>query len=213
MATLMEQVARFKEWALPYPAEPRFGEWECNYPRWGELHAAVSSFLRERSWETWSAGELAALLYTIARDNEGQQIATWVRELHPTLLIPLATAALENGEPDAKWQLAEALGRLEPRGAEAERLLLLFARDEAEYVRRKALQALARMGSPATEELALAAWHRPDENQPWARMMVLWCLHHVGSARLPALLDEAERDERPHVAAYALRVRSGDVEP
>lgn len=72
-----------------------------------------------------------------------------------------------------------------------------------------ALGALARLGSPMVEELALEAWHRPDEHQEWARMMALECLHSLGSPHLQPLLAEAERDERQYLRSYAERLRRG----
>ena len=213
MAALMLEVARFREWSKAYPPGARYGEWECDYSHWHDLHNAVLELFRSRPFESWSADELEAVLYAIARDNEIQYLARELREHHAELLIPLAAAATEMGEEALKWQLAEELGQLGQAGGEAERLLLLLARDEGEYVRRRALAALARIGAPATEELALAAWHRPDENQQWARRMALWCLHRIGSPHLAQLLDDAERDERPHLSAYARGLRKGEVEP
>jgi HEAT repeat protein len=94
-------------------------------------------------------------------------------------------------------------------GDEANRLLLILARDEHEYVRRRALGALARLGSSAVEPLAREAWHRPDEHQEWARMMALDCLHRIGSPHLEPFLAEAERDERQHLRDFAKRIRQG----
>lgn len=212
MAALRDEVERFKEWAKAYPPEQRGGEWECNYPFWDDLHSAALAFFGERPYASWSAEERAAILYALARDNEDQRLATDLRSSHAELLLPLCRAALESGEADAKWQLASELGRLEQGGGEAERLLRQLATDEAEYVRRMAIQGLARSGSAATEELALGEWQRADENQQWARMMALWCLHRVGSPHLARLLDDAEKDEREHLSAYARRLRKGEVE-
>jgi hypothetical protein len=82
-----------------------------------------------------------------------------------------------------------------------------MARDEHEYVRRRALESLAKVGSPAVEELALDAWHRPDEDQEHARMMVLHCLDHIGSLLLEPLLAEAERDGRQYLREFAQGLR------
>jgi hypothetical protein len=212
MTALMLEVARFQQWAKAYPPGARFGEWECNYADWAPLYEAVLVFVRTRPFESWSAEELEAVLYAIARDNESQHLVGQIREGHAECLVPLAEAAVEMGEPDAKWQLAEELGDLGQAGGEAERLLVRLAGDGAEYVRRKAGQALARIGSASAEEVALAAWHRPDECQQWARMMALWCLHRVASPHLTRLLDDAERDERPYLSAYAKRIRNGEIE-
>src|SRR5262249_13501751 len=160
---------------------------------------AVLGFVADRPFESWLADEWQAVLYAIARDNEMQHLAREVRRQHPDLLLPLARAALRLGERDDRWQLAVELGSA---GSGGEQVLLEMARDEHEYVRRRALESLAKVGSPAVEELALAAWHRPEEDQEHARMMVLHCLDHIGSPMLEPLLAEAERDGRQYLRGF-----------
>ena len=209
MADLLTEVDRFRGWAGNYPPGSRSGEWECDYGHWNDLYAAVLNYVAATPPEAWSDEASQAVLYAIARDNECQHLAHEVRLHHPATLVAVARAALCRGEPDAKWQLADELGHLGGDGGEADRLLLILARDEHEYVRRRALGALARVGSPAVERLALEAWHRPDEHQEWARMMALDCLHRIGSPHLEPLLAEAEWDERQHLRDFAKRIRQG----
>jgi 3-methyladenine DNA glycosylase AlkC len=213
MAELLTEVDRFKKWADAYPPGPRSGEWECDYPDWEPLYAAVLELLDCRPVAAWSAEETQAVLYALARDNEIQYLAREIRRRHPATLIRLAQEATRTGEPDAKWQLAEELGRLQSDGSQAEQILLQLVRDEDEYVRRRALQALARLGSSAVEELALRAWQRPHEHQQWMRMAVLWSLHRIGSPLLAGLLEDAEKDSRAYLRDFAGRVRQGQVEP
>lgn len=208
MPDLMDEVARFREWAALIPTDERYGEWECDYKGWATLYAAAFEFVDRMPFESWSDAELQALLYAIARDNELQHIAEEIRCHHPALIIRLARASLVAGEPDARWQLAVELGSMDD--PEAEALLLAFAQDDREYVRRRALQSLLRIGSDAVEELALAAWARADPDQEHARMMALYCLHKLGSAHLEVLLAEAERDARKYLREYAQRIRRGE---
>lgn len=210
ISSLMVEVARFRAWADASPSTGTYGEWECDYASWPALHAAVLEFVASRPFASWSEAETVAVLYSIARDNEIQYLAREIRERHPALIVPLARAALRIGERDDRWQLAVELGHL---GAEAEieQLLLVLVRDEHEYVRRQALRSLLRLGSSAVEELALAAWHHPDEDQEHARMMSLHCLREIGSPHLEPLLAEAERDTQPHLRGYAERIRRGDL--
>jgi HEAT repeat protein len=156
---------------------------------------------------SWSEEETQAVLYAIARDNEMQHLAGEIRERHPELIASLARSAIRMGERDDRWQLAVELGCF---GIEVEPLLLELAKDENEYVRRRALQSLLRIGSPTVEELALVAWQRPDENQEWARMMSLYCLHKLASPRLESLLKAAEEDTRQYLRGYAKRIRRGE---
>jgi hypothetical protein len=209
VSDLMTEVGRFRTWASNHFPGPRSGEWECDYSHWDDLYAAVLSHVAASPPEAWSDEELQAVLYALARDNESEHLAEEICLRHPATLVALANAALVRGEPDARWQLAEQLGHLGHAGDEAERLLLSLASDEAEYVRRRALGALVRVGSPAVERLALDAWHRQDEHQEWARMMALDCLHRIGSPHRERLRAEAEQDERQHLRDFARRIPQG----
>ncbi|MBL8798241.1 MAG: HEAT repeat domain-containing protein [Planctomycetia bacterium] len=152
------------------------------------------------------------MLFVIARDNENEAIAQEIRTRFPDTLIGLAPLAVTQGEPDARWQLADQLGRIASPNSSVDSSLLAFAEDEHEYVRRRALMALARRGSPAVEELARRAWTLPVEEQEYSRMAALWSLHRIDSPILGPLLDEAERDHRQYLSAYARKVRRGEVD-
>jgi 2'-5' RNA ligase len=206
---LLREVAFFRKWAESCQKDS--GEWECNYPHWTRLYMAVLEFALGRPIESWSSDEMEAVLYAVARDNEGEYLVSEIRAHRPELLVGLAERAIREGERDAKWQLAAELGEL--KRDEAEGLLLVLAGDEDEYVRRRALSSLARLGSAAVEELALVAWNRQDANQEYARMAALWSLHRIGSPLLERLLVSADKDERPDLSAYARRIREGTVEP
>jgi HEAT repeats len=208
VADLMSEVARFKEWAGP---ERQYGEWECDYENWGDLYEAVLRFVDVVPFANWSHEETRAVLFAIARDNEMEHLAEEIRGRKPETLVALAGAAVEIGEYQATWQLAEQLGQFGKASVEVERLLLILASNEDEYVRRRLLQSLARIGSPAVEELSLAEWHRADEEQQWARMTVLWCLQKIGSPHLQALLLAAEQDGRQYLTEFAAKVKRGEV--
>jgi hypothetical protein len=204
---LIAEINRFREWAKAYPEEQRSGEWECGYNFWGDIYDAFLEFTNVRPFESWSPNELETVLYAIARDNELEHLAGEIRRRYPDLLLKLAREAIRIGERDNRWQLSEQLGYVRDLG-EAERLLLILAHDEDEYVRRRSLNSLARLGSPAVEKLALEAWNRPDPAQEWARMMALDCLQMVGSPSLEPLLAEAEKDERKYLAEFAKGIRA-----
>jgi hypothetical protein len=211
VSNLMAEVASFRRWAEDYPSKWS-GEWECDYQEWGRLYEAVLEFISTHRIEEWSSDESSAILYAVARDNETEHLSGEIRCRHPKSLVALASEALDAGEPAAKWQLADGLGQLGSSSEEVENLLKRFAHDENEYVRRRSLQSLARLQAPATEDLAMTEWDRPDPDQQWSRMGVLWCLHRIGSPYLEAKLVEAENDVRPHLSGFARRVRLGRID-
>ncbi len=210
MGALKTEVNRFREWANTISPEHHSGEWECGYERWADLYDAVLISMADGPPEAWTDEALQDILYAVARDNEDEYLASEIRLRHPATLIALARAVSTGGEADAKWQLAEQLGHLGGSGGEVEQILLILVRDQEEHVRRRALRALTRIGSPEAERLALDAWRRPDEHQKYARIMALTCLHRISSQHLGALLDEADRDERPYLRNCAGRIRRGE---
>jgi HEAT repeat protein len=209
VSDLLDEVGRFRRWADRCDPAGRGGEWECDYPGWDRLYNAVLDFVESRPFARWSAWEVEAVLYAIARDNEDEHLVEEIRDGHPELLLPLARTALAAGERDARWQLAECLGHAGISDGEAPGVLSALANDPDEYVRRRSLRALARLGSPLVEELAAAEWERSGDAQEYARMNVLWCLQRVGSPLLHARLAEAERDSRPYLSRQAAEIREG----
>lgn len=148
MADLLEEIARFRQWAgSTYPEQPRYGEWECDYPHWGPLYKAVLEFVIARPYSDWSREEREAVLYSLARDNEMEHLAEEIRTQQPETLVRLAEWAIHEAEPDAKWQLAEQLGIIGQGRGNVEPLLVALANDTDEYVRRRALSSLARLAA------------------------------------------------------------------
>jgi hypothetical protein len=78
------------------------------------------------------------LLYAIARDNEAELI---VSSLSQSQIDALGAEVLLSDEPDAKWQVAEQLGKF-PMTPERKTLLCGLALDTNEYVRRRAMNVL-----------------------------------------------------------------------
>jgi HEAT repeat protein len=199
------RVERFRRWAEAMPKAERFAEWECDYEQWEPIYDAFQSFLQEPHETSWDAATLERILYIIARDNEFQRLASQLRE-YPPLLLRVAQSSVTVGERNAKWQLAIELGRLSVNREEAEQLLRQFVVDPDEYVRRRALGALAEMRSAATESLAVTAWNSGHEYQ---RIMALSALWTIGSSLLEQYLELAEADGRQYLVAQAARIRAG----
>ena len=200
---LTQEVAKFKVWASRIQEPYRSGEWECDYNEWNALYAAAVAFIESASPETWSSSEVGDVLYAIARDNESEYLVDKVAET-PDSLLKLSCIALSSPESDAKWQLADRLGSLRDRVHESEALLLEFAEDKEEYVKRRALLALGNLKSPKTEELAERAWHTGHEYQ---RIAALWALKAVSSKKLPTYVQKAMEDGREHIVMNAIKVQ------
>jgi HEAT repeat protein len=203
LEALGREVDRFRAWADTYPVEERSGEWEMGYNGWKDLNEAFIAFVSSTSCVDWDAETTQMVLYTIARDNEMQWLIERLAE-NPNNLLCLAERALESDVWEAKWQIATALGGLESRRTEAESLLLRFAHDEDEYVRRRALLALSDLNSSHVEDLVASAW---DTGEEYQRIAVLCALHQVGSPLLKEYAKLAEADGRESLAKYATYIR------
>jgi hypothetical protein len=200
--SLDHEVRRFKAWADANPG--RSGEWEEDYPNWSDLYRACDAFLTTQP-KDWSSRDIECLLYAIARDNESEYL---VDEASPEQILVLSRAALHSAERDAKWQLAVRLAQL-PDLLDAENILRSFADDAEEYVRRRALMALADLGSPDAEGLAQRAWDTGDEYQ---RMACLHALYTVRSSLLEEYLSLAEMDGRHYLREAGRRIRDREGE-
>lgn len=151
MSTLAQEVARFRQWAAvrqsPDHRPAQFshgeGEWECDYPDWQTLYAAVDDFLAVAAHRTITGEELELLLYVLARDNEDEHVLETL-ELFPGIAAQVAEAAFSISDVDARWQAAVLAGRI---GAVS--TVRRYLDDQAEYVRRRAGFALQELESRA----------------------------------------------------------------
>ena len=203
----LHEVERFRTWASTVPKE-RSAEWESEYPEWGDAYKATFVFLESVVIEELDEKTKDELLFILAADNECEMISDEL-EKYPNKLIHLAQTAISSVHKDAKWQLATALGRLSVQTPQSESVLSMFATDDYEYTRRRALRALAEFNSPLVRGLIEPAWSSNDEYQ---RMGVLEALFMVQSPELERYLKLAEEDGREYLARYAAKIRSGETE-
>jgi hypothetical protein len=145
MTKLKTEIEKFRTWALQYPESERYGEWECDYLEWTSIYIAFEHFLLETNFCEWNEAAKREILYIIARDNEMENLVTELAK-DTSRLLSIAQFAIQEAERDAKWQLAVELGKVQTQSAQAEEHLLSFVRDADEYVRRRALMALASSG-------------------------------------------------------------------
>lgn len=203
---LHSEVAKFRAWAEQYPAGERFGEWECDYPAWPELHQAFTDCLDAADLH----GETVAdLVYAIARDNEISYLSSQLGQ-RPVQLSKLLPHILACEEPDTRWQIAAQLGKRVLPFATAESALLRLIEDQDEYVRRIALQALGGIGSRHAERLCGQAWESGHEYQ---RIMALCVLHTIGSQQLGRYLALAREDGREYLHMNAVRIEREILRP
>jgi len=204
-SALETEVGRFRTWADSLP-DDHASEWEPGYAGWRELRSAFDHFVGTTSCAQWTTEMVRTLLYAIARDTDTEHLARSLAQ-NPDNVLCVAEQAVKLAERNATYQLAAELGSLTQRTDEAEALLLRFAHDDEEYVRRRALRALADLHSSHVPELIDAAWNTGIEH---ARMAVLYALRKTNSPHLADYLAQAEADGRQYLVGYASKMRAGE---
>lgn len=194
MNQLFQEIKNYHEWANYQ--DKQIVEWESTYEEWPKIIKLFEVFICNTDFGQWDDEQINEVLYIIARDNEAEMLAAMVSE-NELLLLFLAEKALASEEADAKWQLAIQLPNCE-RCSEAERLLIRYVQDEAEYVNRRALMALAAIGSGETEKYCEIAWKRDcyGDLQEYQRMAALHALSVIESKQLPKYIELAKQDGR-----------------
>lgn len=194
--SLEAEVARFRQWAATLADADRTGDWEAGYPFWQPLWRATDAAL---SQPELSEAEAEMVLLVIARDREEQWTLEKLKFPDARHNILLAEAALRYPDRDARWQIVDLLETM--GGPETHELLRGFARDEDEYVRRRAVPAVAKFDPGLAERLALEGLTSRD---PHSRLMAFRVLFDLGSAELPAAI-EALRDDENDLVKRAVR--------
>lgn len=208
LQALETEVARFRRWAdaSPVPLRMRNGEWACGYPGWAQIYTAFDAFVATSSCRLWSEATTELILYVIARDDDNMHLVRSVAR-KPDDLFCLAKHAVTSPEWDAKWQIAAELGRIGADSPDVEGLLLRFVHDDDEYVRRRALLALADIESAQVAALLDGAWESGSEYQ---RVDVLYILWKMRSRELDHYLLLAEAAPQQYLVDYAARIRAGN---
>lgn len=176
-----------------------------------QLLAAARALLHFKPYRDWSADDTRDFIFACSLDMDEDLVARLglegvrVEELTQarSRLLALASQSLETGTRHCRWQFAQILRGAGALDEELESLLVRFAVDEDEYVRRLAVDSLGQLQSPLSEEFALRLWHGDDPNQQHSRMMALSVLQKIGSQRLGQLAEEAANGELPILASHA----------
>lgn len=184
---------------------------EYNFEELSRVLAAARGLL-EIPFQEWTPDEIKDFLFVCSLDPDEELVSSLVQvkglgeeELVPVRfrLLELARHSLETGTQKCRWQFAQILSEAGCLDEDLESLLVRFAEDEDEYVRRMAVDSLGQLQSTLSEQFALKLWHREDPNQQHSRMMALSVLQKIGSEHHSQLAREAATGELPILARYA----------
>ncbi|HEX3047368.1 MAG TPA: hypothetical protein VHY08_21635 [Bacillota bacterium] len=187
MINLLSEISNFRNWANEQAQD--YGEWECDYEFWENIHISFDQFLSEKHNIT---SYLSDITYIIARDNECEIL---IKKLlaYPELFGTLCEYSVETTEYDAMWQCAKYIIKTGINYNYMENILVNFYNVANEYVKRLALLSLSEIKSNRTEELCKISWETKHQYQ---RIAVLWALYNVSSNELDDFLNEAKNDRR-----------------
>jgi hypothetical protein len=200
---LLEEAHRFRVWVGARSGP--FGAWvpEAGVAD-GDVIDAFTRFVRGCSDHPWDDEVIAEILHLVALDDEPEYLVDLLTE-DPVHLLAVARGSILHPRWEARWQIADRLGDLHDDKVEAESLLIRFMQDGNEYVRRRAILALARLRSQHVEQFAEAAWRTGHQYQ---RMAVVSALYEIGSLKLSEFLERAKADGREYLVSCAREIEA-----
>lgn len=171
------------------------------------LTQAATDVMREAADGRMDDTDLDNLLYTLARDNEMEELRRNLKSF-PELLRVLACRAKVYPDYHARWQIVTAVA--EVRLQDAANLIRPYLNDEDEYVRRRALQAFATFCPEEAEQMALG---RLDDDFEYARFGALAVLAEIGSSFLLTSARRLASDPNQHLRDYANKILEENKKP
>jgi hypothetical protein len=207
---IFDEIDKFDRWVKEKygdtPQDKLFGEWEDDYGEWQAIYLSFEDFLRSDNPQEWTRKEKDRLLYIIARNNETEELA---EALNEEALKVLTKQAFDCAHKNAKWQLAIQLDKLADRGLALE-FLERFVNDKDEYVIRRALLEMAKIGSKKTEFYCEKLWHKDifGESEEYQRIAIIHSLHEIKSPKLAEYIKLAKDDGRKYLFKNALEIEA-----
>ncbi|MDP4145722.1 MAG: HEAT repeat domain-containing protein [Bacillota bacterium] len=168
---------------------------EFYYPRWINLTQYA-----EKAIGILRRGERSPILINLileimAIDNEDETVMENCEQLLETeYLKDLSEAALRFPMYEARWQIAELLGR--NNNDNCKRFLIDFVQDEHKYVQRRALISLSRIYPEKAEEISIEKLTDPDD---YLRLVSIRILKDLDSKYLPMSVKLLENDTFSYV--------------
>jgi HEAT repeat protein len=171
---IQTEILKFWHWAEKTPEEYSKnrgnGEWEGLYPGWKELEKAIDEAIEKLNVH-FDQKTAELLIEALAIDNEAELVLEKIEEglQEKKKFIKLA---MESIQPEARWQIAELLGRINLEERE-EFLLKLITEDKDNYVQRRALLSLNLINPLKAVHLAETFINNEDEYLKMVAMRII----------------------------------------
>lgn len=200
---LQHEVGQFRAWAVGH--EDSYGEWECDYSNWPSFWAAARDAIEQSQIDPLDDIDLLNLLYALGRDNEIECIRRHLIHF-PALLRQLSLRATDLSDDAACWQIAVSIS--EAKLTDSASLLTPYLTHSNEYVRRRALIALASVDPTRAEEIAI---RNLTDSFEYTRIAALTVLADVGSLKTHAAATRMLNDPNEYVRANADKILKSTV--
>ena len=163
-------------------------EWE--YSNWGQLMNLALKAIRNIENGDFAKDIAEVMLTVMALDNEDEKLLDECEIiLSDKALEYVAQSALEHRQWQARWQVAELLGRKHERIWE--KFLLKFINDSNKYVQRRALISLSKISPNIAQEIAFDKLIDEDD---YLRLVSIRILKQFNSTKLKEAAEILKND-------------------
>ncbi|WP_432664461.1 HEAT repeat domain-containing protein [Wukongibacter baidiensis] len=170
-----------------------FEEWE--YPNWNRLMELASKAISNIENGEASKNLVVDVLTVMALDNEVENLLDECELiLSDKALECVAQCALEHCQWQARWQVAELLGR--KNDIFWEKFLLKFINDPNKYVERRALISLSRLSPNIAQEIA---FEKIKDEDDYLRLVALRTLKELSSPKLKEAVEILKDDSFTYI--------------
>lgn len=185
-AKLRNELNKFWLWSSQTAYEYAKHVWKKEQEEWEYQNWDILMKLTQDAIEAIANGEenkelVDCILETMALDNEDEIVLDECEEkLHNNNLLYLSSIAILHEQSEARWQVAELLGRCKNENVTG--LLIKLIDDENKYVQRRALLSLVRVNPLEAEGICL---NKLNDEDDYLRLVALRMLRETKSKLLP----------------------------
>ncbi|WP_291570319.1 HEAT repeat domain-containing protein [Clostridium sp. UBA4548] len=198
------ELIKFNKWAQEYLKSVNYyGEWETEYPEWESLYEVTFKAIYTLTNDDNPERTAKLILEVMALDNECERV---LGECEDTLddgrLKTLCEVGVSHTDWNARWQIAELLGRR--KISSSEKYLLKLVCDEVEYVIRRALYSLAKVNPSSAEKVAIENLNSKYE---YLRFAALVTLYDISSQYFDYAIKRLENDESKIIKVWINNIK------
>lgn len=217
---LNHEVGKFKKWISQNFSVKQITEGtidDAGYPEWNEVEDLLQRIFGEIDIKNLNDLHVRDIIYMIARNWDIGIILNWLSEdskfsqigMKEEQFLIIAEQGVNSPEWDARYQIAGLLYRVSSiNKAKAIELSLKYYEDKAEFVRRKALSSLFKLGYSKMHDLLEKSWLN---NEEYERMLCLDLWREISTEKYNLYLNESLTDGKAALREYAESLSKGIV--